>query len=273
MLKRKKQKKPKISVVMSVFNEKKYLEKAIKSIINQSFSNFEFIIIDDGSADGSAEMLDDWAKEDKRIKIIHQKNIGLTKSLNKGIKIARGKYIARMDADDISMPTRLEKEINYLKKNPKTVLVSSFVKIIDEKGHEIGELTPAVTYDKIKKMSIFSCQIYHSSSMFGKKIFEKIGGYNEKYIYAQDIELWFKFMKAYQVANIPEFLLLWRKSPKGIGVRKRRDQEKFDRKAKMEAIRNGFYPWYYVFFLAWPFIRPFIPSKLRDSIKKEMYEK
>jgi len=107
----------KVSIVMSVYNAQKYLDEAIESILNQTYSNFEFIIINDGSTDKSLEIIENYAKKDSRIIVINRENKGLIYSLNEGIRKANGKYIARMDADDISLPQRLEKQVEFMEKN------------------------------------------------------------------------------------------------------------------------------------------------------------
>ncbi|MCP8319033.1 MAG: glycosyltransferase, partial [Candidatus Methylarchaceae archaeon HK01B] len=129
-------KSPKITILMSVYNGEKYLREAIDSILNQTFKDFEFLIINDGSTDRTVEILRSY--HDSRIKIItNEKNMGLTKSLNKGLKIARSEYVARMDADDISYPRRLEVQYEYMKKNPDVGIVGSWNDVIDDKGNTI----------------------------------------------------------------------------------------------------------------------------------------
>ena len=124
-------KNPKVTVLMSVYNGEKYLQEAIDSILEQTFKDFEFLIINDGSTDKTGEILESY--HDLRIKIINnEKNIGLTKSLNKGLKLARGEYIARQDADDISMPERLEKEVEFLETHQDYAVVGAFAKIINK---------------------------------------------------------------------------------------------------------------------------------------------
>ena len=259
---------PVVSVIMNVYNSQKYLEAAIKSIISQTYKNFEFIIIDDGSTDDSYKIINKWAKKDTRIIAKKQKNIGIPRTLNKAIKYAKGKYIARMDSDDISLPKRLQKEVKYLDNHPDISLVSSYIKIIDENDKIIGNFTPATADKEIKKTSIFSCQFNHSASMYRKKDFLEIDGYNPKFRYAQDFELWFRFMENYNVANIPEYLVLWRKTSEQVSTNKKNEQEKYATLAKKEAIKRGQYPLYSIIFLIWPYIWYLFPPKLRKKVKK-----
>lgn len=199
---------PKLSVVMSVHNGEKFLKEAIVSILNQTFTDFEFIIIDDGSIDNSKKIIEDF--DDKRIKLISRKNKGLTVSLNEGLNLARGEYIARMDTDDISHPRRFETQINFLDKNPKICLCGTWAKMIDKNGNEIGEYKTPVNSKEIRRGIFWHNPFIHSSIMIRRKTLNKVGGYNEKYKTAQDYELWSRLVPKYQTANLPEFLLKYR---------------------------------------------------------------
>ena len=125
-----------ISVIMSVYNDEKYLSKAVESILNQSYKDFEFIIVNDGSTDNSFEILEKYQQDDKRVILIEQDNIGLTKSLNKAIDMACGKYIARMDSDDISLLTRFQKQIDFLEQNKDYALAGTNIAKIDISNNE-----------------------------------------------------------------------------------------------------------------------------------------
>ena len=123
---------PLVSVLMSVYNGDRYLDEAIDSILSQTYENFEFIIINDGSTDHTKDILSSYSNQDNRIRVFHQKNHGLTFSLNRGLELSRGKYVARMDADDISSPRRLEEQINYLRANPEVGVLGTQMEIINE---------------------------------------------------------------------------------------------------------------------------------------------
>ena len=126
---------PLISVIMAVYNGEKYLRESIKSILKQTCTDFEFVIINDGSYDRTGEILDEFAKVDKRIKVIQQENKGLAQSLNNGIQMARGEFIARMDADDIALPNRLEAQSRAMLKNKRIGLCHSLFGLINDEGH------------------------------------------------------------------------------------------------------------------------------------------
>ena len=191
---------------MSVFNGQKYLKDSIKSIIRQTYSNFEFIIINDGSTDSTLEIINSF--DDDRIQIINnQHNIGLTKSLNKGIKIANGEYIARMDADDLSRSSRLEKQVQFLDQNPNVILAGTQANLINRYGKKVRGI-PAVkkpcSHNAIKWFCMFDNPFYHSSVMFRSKIIlDELNGYNEDFYTNQDYELWSRLVNKYQAVNLP----------------------------------------------------------------------
>ena len=133
--------KPKVSVVMAVYNGEQYLQEAIESILSQTFSDFEFIIVDDASTDCTPEIVQNYAKYDKRIRLMRNKrNLGLTKSLNRGLNVSQGIYIARQDADDLSLPKRLELQVHFLDDHIEIGALGAGVEIVDEKGSSLKEM-------------------------------------------------------------------------------------------------------------------------------------
>ncbi len=209
-------KNPKVTVLMSIYNGEKYLHQAINSILNQTFKDFEFLIINDGSTDGTAEILQSY--NDFRIRIINnEKNIGLTKSLNKGLKLAKGDYIARMDADDISLPERFERQVEFLNKNKKMGLVGTFWYTIDENGQEIDISKPTNSIYAVH----FMC---HGTSMIRKRCLDKIGFYREVFEFAQDYDLWLRIADKYEIKNIKEPLYKLRIRDDSISLKKKTQQ-------------------------------------------------
>lgn len=202
-----------ISVVMGAYNSEKYISEAIESIINQTYKNFEFIIIDDCSADKTNMIIRKYAVKDNRIKLINNSNnMGLTYCLNKGIKIAKGKYIARMDTDDIALPSRLEKQFSYLENHKNVVVLGSWAFDIDENGKIIQERNvPKYNKDIVNLIKLVSPMI-HPTVMFRKKEINIIGGYNEDFKLSQGYELWFRCIaKGYHMENLSERLLYYRR--------------------------------------------------------------
>lgn len=194
---------PRVSVIMSVFNGEHYLRYAIDSILSQTFKDFEFLIIDDGSTDRSQEIIHSFS--DTRIHLIcNTENIGLTKSLNNGISLALGEYIARMDADDISHPTRLERQVAYLDSHPDVALVGACADTIDDTGLVVGTLC----YLASPSFSDFLAgnQVIHGTMLVRKKILEFVGGYPEYFRLSQDYALLLNISEKFTVCNLQEIL-------------------------------------------------------------------
>ncbi len=183
---------PRITVIMSVYNETKFLKSSIESVQNQTFKNFEFIIINDGSTDNSLEILMRYIKNDRRIVIINQKNMGLTKSLNRAISLARGIYIARQDADDISLPKRLEYQYNFIRFYKLYKIIGCRAIIIDEYGRKVSFFSIPPFYRALNlnlKMLKICNSFIHGTLFFEKEFIKKIGCYCDCIKYAQDYEL------------------------------------------------------------------------------------
>lgn len=202
---------PTISVVMSVYNAEEYLEESIDSILNQTYSNFEFIIIDDCSTDSSFAILKEYATKDSRIKLLQKKENkgtqGFIENLNWGLEEARGKYIARMDADDISHPTRFEKQVDFLDNNPSVFIIGAQLDLINEKNEIIGEKLASTDNEEIQERMLKTIQLFHPVIMFRNEGLR----YREKVWYCEDYELYLRLMsKQKKMANLPIKLLKYR---------------------------------------------------------------
>ncbi len=227
---------------MSSHNGEKFIKEAINSILTQTFGDFEFLIVNDGSTDLTGVILGDFSQKDQRIKIItNSENLGLTKSLNKALQAARGEYIARMDDDDISLPERFAKQIDFMEKNPTMALVGCLSFVINERGEVIGEKKLVLDYPEIKKRLLFNNQFIHSSLMLRKTVLDKEGFYNEKFKKAQDYELVLRLAGKYSVANLPEKLIKWRFLPSSISW-KNKEQQKYAILARWLAITRYGHP-------------------------------
>jgi len=200
---------PKITVLLSVFNDEKYIGEAINSILDQTFADFELLIIDDCSTDGTVEVINSY--KDPRIRlIINEENIDITKSLNKGLKLARGKYIARHDSDDISSLNRLGKQLNFLESNEDYATVGSYTEIIDENSNHIRYLKCETSAEEIYYNLSYRNNLTSSSIMFLKEIIYDIGSYDESSSNSEDHEFWFRISRKYKIYVIPEYLIKYR---------------------------------------------------------------
>jgi len=171
--------------------------------------------------------------------------LGITKALNFGIAQAKGKYIARMDGDDVSEPSRFEKQVGFLDKNPEAAAVGCWYKLIDNKAEVVSKITPPTNSDAIKKAFFNSAPIVHPAAMIRKSVIDEINGYDEKFIYAQDRDLFLRILKKWQLGVIPEFLFNLRINKASISLSKEKSQKTFGLLALEQAIKNGVYPWYY----------------------------
>lgn len=208
---------PKVTVLMSVFNEERFLQEALDSILNQTYKDFEFIIINDGSTDKSKEILELY--DDKRIRIINNDhNIGLTRSLNLGLELARGEYIARMDANDLSLPTRLEKQVKFLNENTDVVLTGNWTEHIDDNGNSKGVIRYPTEHCFISWNLLTKPCLAHTTVMYRRDKALDVGSYNTTLKYTQDYDLWVRLSKVGKVSQITEVLLKVRLSDDSIRV-------------------------------------------------------
>ncbi len=208
---------PKISVIMPVYNGERYLKGSIDSILSQTFGDFEFIIVNDGSTDGTEEII--LSYKDPRIKYYKKSNSGIVDSLNLALEHSIGEYVARMDADDISERSRLEVTYNYCIEH-EIVLLGTYAKLIDENGTETGELTysPLQTLD-IRRYSLLHNPFIHSSVLIKRSIFDEVGKYKKLYKHVEDYELWTRVIYKYKCENLPQELLEYRIHSKQITKR------------------------------------------------------
>lgn len=198
---------PRVTVLMPVYNAERFLHEAINSILQQSFKPFEFLIIDDGSTDGSAEIVESF--RDPRIRFVRNThNMGITRTLNKGIVLASCELIARMDADDISHPQRLQKQFAYMKRNPDCAMLSTWARVIgeDKKFVRLERYRSNFYYYNLT----FECWIYHPTIMFRKTEAEQIGLYGMPY--SEDYDFFWKMSTRFRIANLAEAVLDYRLS-------------------------------------------------------------
>lgn len=202
---------PKISVIMPVYNADEYLTEAIESILNQTYENFEFLIICDDPSERTLSILNNFTHNDLRINVTYQKKQGLVNSLNRGIKLAKGEYIARMDADDVSHPQRFEKQIEFLERNSDIGLCGTWTNIIDKNGEIVDLFKPSSSPELIKWDLHFFNPIAHPSVLIRKSFFERNGYYLDSNIHCEDYALWVRAFNNTKLSNIPLILINLRK--------------------------------------------------------------
>tara|TARA_B100001971_G_C18221808_1_gene557701 strand:- start:148 stop:921 length:774 start_codon:yes stop_codon:yes gene_type:complete len=227
---------PLVSVVTSVYNGEAYLEECVDSILNQTFQDFEYIILNNGSTDRTPEILKRYT--DPRLRIIHQKNLGISQSLNKGINLSNSDLIARLDADDYSFPQRLEKQVTFMEQYPEIVLCGSRFKELIGKKYFVQKVQFIEKDEDIRK--ILSCYnpFCHSTIMIRKKTFTKSGGYNQKFKYSQDYELWVRILNLGNAEILKEELSVVRLAEQSTSNKNRRKQKLEDLQIRWDAFRQ-----------------------------------
>jgi len=225
---------PCVSVIMPAHNAGTYIEAAIQSILTQTHQDFELIVVNDGSTDDTKAILQQF--HDPRINVIDNPiKLGQPKSRNIALESAKGKYIAVMDADDISIPHRLETQIRFLESNPDYALIGSYAYQIDESGSYQSIIILQTEDGVIRKSLIHGNHFVHGSVMVRRNVLREIGSYDERFDYAADYDLWLRIIDVYKVANLPEPLYCWRSSSTQISTAKKAEQDAFAEMARREA--------------------------------------
>ncbi len=245
---------PTISVIMSVYNGERYLRQAIDSILTQTYEDFEFIIINDGSTDSTVEILRSYT--DPRLRIIEQENIGLTRSLNRGVALAKGKYIARMDADDLSMPERFARQVAFLDAHPEIGMVGTSGLIQNETRGVGWEYPVHILDEDIRHNLIKGNQFVHTSVMLRKVVLQSLGGYDETYPYIQDYELWVRLAALTRLANLPDVLVIHREHKDTVSALGGDGLDRIWTRMciRYKSFRSLDYPIYYIFYILQPIL-------------------
>jgi len=197
---------PLVSVILSVYNGAPYLKEAIDSILDQTFTDFEFIIVDDGSTDETPKILDEFT-DVRIIRLENTKNLGLVRSLNSALDIAKGELIARMDADDISLPERFAKQVAFLEKHSQIGVLGTAISQVDKRGRRISVLVPPIHHEIILWQMLFGCPIFHPTVMMRRKVLTTIGYYDVNFTHIEDIDLWSRLLlNGTRFANLSEAL-------------------------------------------------------------------
>jgi glycosyltransferase involved in cell wall biosynthesis len=202
---------PPITVLLAVYNGQTYLREAVDSVLGQTFGDFEFLIIDDGSKDQTPAILREYEKRDARIRLVARPNKGLTHTLNEGLSLARGEFLARMDADDLCLPQRFERQIAYLREHADCVLVGSRVLLMDPEGLPIREMCFEQSHEEIDSAHLNrGWPVVHPATMMRMSALRQIGGYRDEFNTLEDLDLFLRLAEVGRLANLPEVLLRYR---------------------------------------------------------------
>jgi hypothetical protein len=215
---------PVVSVVMSVFNGQRFLSEAVQSILGQSFSDFEFVIVDDGSTDKSSEILAQYMRRDDRIRVHRHTNKGRALSLNIGIELSKGRYIARMDADDVALPDRLKEQVDFMELHPEVGLLSGSYERIRSDGRLLDKVRLPLRDDEIRSMMLQSNAMCHPAVMMRKEVAIACGGYRKVFSESEDYDLWLRMSERSQLANLEQPILQYRVHSKQASIANSRHQ-------------------------------------------------
>jgi hypothetical protein len=204
---------PLVSVVMSVYNRAEFVGEAIESIVGQSFPDFELIVVNDGSTDGSREIIERYTRGDARLRAFDQPNRGLVYTANRGCALARGKYIARLDADDVAISSRLERQVEFLERRPEVAVLGGGWYVLGKGGAGHAAFLPPEDDRTIRERLPRGNCLAQSTVMMRTDVFRAVGGYRQAFPPAEDYDLWLRISERYQLANLPYPLVYYRVHP------------------------------------------------------------
>jgi GT2 family glycosyltransferase len=230
---------PTVSVLMPVYNAEQYLAEALESILGQTFADFEFLIVNDGSTDRSLAILERYAAADGRIRLMSRPNTGYTVALNGLLELASGELLARMDADDVALPQRFARQVDYLRACPDVVCVGSAVHFIDAAGRFLRDGHPGMDHDAIQQRALAGdCPLNHPSVMMRRAAVRAVGGYHPDFEPAEDLDLWLRLGEVGRLANLPDALMKYRQHAQSFSEQHQRLQLERSAAAVLEACRR-----------------------------------
>lgn len=262
-------KKPLLSILMATHNDSGYINQSIESVRAQTFTDWEFIIVNDASTDNTEKLISQYLSNDNRFRYIkNSKNLGVTKSLNKGLAVAKGKFIAKLDGDDYwSDRSKLEQQVNFMMKNPDYGIVGCFAFAVDQTGKKLYEIQYPHEDTAIRKIILMHNCFLHSSVVLRKSLLNKIGTYTNRYKFAIDYDLFLRIGKISKFCNIPKFMLHYRINPNGVTQTKYWDQ--VGQTIGIIADHKESYPNYLAGYVLWN-VRKFYPLWFRGAFVRKI---
>lgn len=243
---------PPLTVLMPVYNGAAYLSGSVESILGQSYGEFRFVIVDDGSEDDTPDLLAAYQARDERVRVIrNDRNLGLTRSLNKALSLTEGEWVARMDCDDVSLPGRFAAQTAFFERHPEAAMVGvAWKEMSADLERTIRVMRPPTEYDRIRRRILAHNVFCHSAVMMRRAPVMASGGYNERDVYSQDYDLWLRVVARYPVANLREVHQLRRVHPGNLSHRNIRNQLRTMARAQRRYIREtGMHPAYNLYVL------------------------
>ena len=222
---------PLVSVLMTVHNGQRYLAESVASVLRQDMDDFELVVVDDGSTDGTPDILENLSARDSRLRVRGQSNRGIPKSANEGLSMCRGQYVARLDSDDLAKPDRLRRQVEFLERED-VVCVGSWFDLIDERGRFLTVLKPPEEDHEIQRLALAGHgSICHPCAMIRRGALERIGGYDEHFALACDLDLWLRLGEVGRLANMAVSLTRYRVHSGSVSEQRGRQQRDYARQA------------------------------------------
>ncbi len=257
---------PAISALMSVYNGAPWVREAVESVLTQTASDLELIVVDDGSTDATPELLG--AIRDARLRVERQSRAGLTRSLNRALQFSTAPLVARMDADDVALPERFARQLDFLERHPEVGLLGTGCQEISPSGEVVRTVTPPADDGAIRRALIRANPFIHSSVVMRRAALEAVGNYDETLPVAQDYDLWIRMSRVTRLANLPDPLVLRRLTPGRVSSARDTDRLKAEVRVKLRALRSRTYPAWCAVYLVKPLLALAVPAGLRGLLRR-----
>jgi glycosyltransferase involved in cell wall biosynthesis len=257
---------PAVSVLMAAHDGAPWITQAVASVLAQSAGDLELIVIDDGSADATPDLLA--AVRDGRLRVERQVRMGLTRSLNRALGLARAPLVARLDADDWALPERLERQRAFLDAHADVGLLGTGAREVDAAGRVLATVTPPADDAALRRALIRRNPFVHSSIVARRALLERAGGYDERLPVAQDYDLWMRLSGLTRLASLPEPLVVRRRLPGAVSVQRDGDRLRAETRVRWRAVRAGTYPWWCAVFAARPALALALPLPVRRAVRR-----
>ena len=257
---------PTVSVLMGVWNGASRVREAVESVLRQTLRDLELIVVDDGSTDATPAILASIA--DPRLRIEPRPHGGLTAALNAALELARAPLVARLDADDVAMPERLERQRACLESRPDVGLLGTWARETDASGRELATIRPPATDAAIREALIRRNPFVHSSVMMRRAVVEQMGGYDPAFPVAQDYDLWMRMSRVTRMANLPEALVVRRLTPGRVTATRDTERLRAEARVRWRAVHAGTYPAWCALFALRPLLAQTLPTPARRLLRE-----
>lgn len=257
---------PAVSVLMGVWNGAPQVREAVESILSQTMADLELIVVDDDSSDATPAILASF--RDPRLQVIRRSRGGLTSALNAALRLSRAPLVARLDADDLALPERLERQLAFLSAHPDVGLLGTAAREVDASGGEVAIVRPPTGDAGIRRALIRRNPFVHSSVVMRRAAMEQAGGYDEAFPVAQDYDLWMRMSRVTRMANLPEHLVVRRLRPGRVSEARDTERLRAEASVRWRAVRSGAYPPWCALFVLRPILAQAVPTAARRILRR-----